>query len=343
MSATAIGIGRHAAQRRFWTGFAVLSIALAIACLSSLAIGSKVIAPATVLDAFLRFDPKNFDHRVIASLRLVRVEAALLVGSALGVAGALLQSIIRNPIAEPGILGLNAGAALLVVAASTVTGGAVFDGWARPWVAAIGACALFGLVLGLSSAGRNGPTPLKVTLAGVAMTAFAGALTNAMLILNENSLQLLRNWFAGHLAGKSPDELAYALPVIVLGGVVAMLIAGPLNAMALGEKAAAGLGVRVREVRIIGLLATALLAGAAVAVAGPIGFIGLVVPHIVRRFAPADMVAIIPLCAMGGAIVLLIADIIARTILSPQELAAGIVTAAVGAPIFVYLVARYFR
>ena len=154
---------------------------------------------------------------------------------------------------------------------------------------------------------------------------------------------MLRNWFAGYLAGKQPEELLHALPVIVTGAIIAMAVAPSLNALALGDKAAAGLGVRVREVRLVGLVATALLAGAAVAIAGPIGFIGLVVPHVVRRFAPADMAAVIPLAALGGAILLLAADIIARTVLSPQELAVGIVTAAVGAPIFVYLVARYFR
>jgi len=324
-------------------GFGSLAALLLALSVLNLAIGSKFIAPATVIEAFLQPDARSFDHRIVTTLRLVRLEAALMVGAALGIAGALLQAIIRNPIAEPGILGLNAGAALLVVVASTVTGGTIFNGWGRPWLAAAGACVLFGLVMGLASAGRNGPTPLKVTLAGVAMTSFAGALTNAILILNENSLQMLRNWFAGHLAGKQPEDLLHALPVVVTGAVIAMAVAPSLNALALGDKAAAGLGVRVREVRLVGLVATALLAGAAVAIAGPIGFIGLVVPHVVRRFAPADMAAVMPLAALGGAILLLAADIIARTVLSPQELAVGIVTAAVGAPIFVYLVARYFR
>lgn len=207
MSTISATAGQGANRRRFWVAFSGLVLALAVLCVLNLAIGSKFVAPTTVIEAFFQPDAKNFDHRIVNTLRLVRLEAALLVGAALGIAGALLQSIIRNPIAEPGILGLNAGAALLVVVASTVTGGTVFDGWARPWIASIGACILFGLVLGLASAGRNGPTPLKVTLAGVAMTSFAGALTNAILILNENSLQNLRNWFAGHLAGKQPGEL----------------------------------------------------------------------------------------------------------------------------------------
>ena len=335
--------GPSVAQRRFWLGLASLLAALLVLIVLSLGVGSKFIPPLTVLDALVANDPRNFDHRVVTSLRLVRMEAGLLAGMALGVAGALLQPIIRNPIAEPGVLGLNAGAALMVVVASTVMGGMVFDGWARPWIAASGAIVLFGLVLGLSSAGHNGPTPLKVTLAGVAMTAFAGALTNALLILDEDTLRSLRNWFAGTLAGKSFDDLLNATPVIVVGMGLAMVIAGPLNALALGEKAAAGLGVKVQQVRLAGLVATALLAGAAVAVAGPIGFVGLVVPHIVRRFAPPDMAAIIPLCALAGACVLLAADIIARVVIAPQEVPAGIVTAGLGAPLFVYLVARYFR
>jgi iron complex transport system permease protein len=342
MSATAT-LHRSATRSRFVGGLLIALFGLGALCLLHIGVGSKFIGPGTVLEAFLQFDARNFDHRIVTTLRLVRLEAALLAGAALGMAGALLQAIIRNPIAEPGLLGLNAGAALLVVAASTVAGEALFDGWGRAWVAALGAVLLFTLVLGLASAGRSGPTPLKVTLAGVALTAFAGALTDAILLLNENALWSLRTWFAGSVAGKDPAELLAALPVVVLGAVIAIAISGALNALALGEKAAAGLGVKVQQVRLLGLLATALLAGAAVAVAGPIGFVGLVVPHVVRRFSPPDMAAILPLSAIGGAIVLLAADIVARLVIAPQELATGIVTAGVGAPVFVYLVARYFR
>jgi iron complex transport system permease protein len=330
-------------QSRLWFAFTAALSLLSVLSLLHIGLGSKFIGPTTVIEALLQPDAANFDHRVITTLRLVRLEAAVLTGAALGMAGALLQSIIRNPIAEPGILGLNAGAALLVVVASTVAGDILFDGWGRAWVASAGAITLFALVLGLSSAGRSGPTPLKVTLAGVAMTAFAGALTNAILLLNEQSHYALRGWFAGTLAGKDPAALLGALPVVLLGATIAMLSSGSLNAMALGEKAAAGLGVKVRQVRLLGLLATALLAGAAVAVAGPIGFVGLVVPQVVRRFSPPDMTAILPLSAIGGAVVLLAADIIARLVIAPQELAAGIVTAGIGAPAFIYLVARYFR
>ncbi|MGV3491344.1 MAG: FecCD family ABC transporter permease [Devosia sp.] len=342
MSATAT-LQRTASRSRFIGGLVLSVAALVGLSLLHIGLGSKFIAPTTVLDAFFAFDSRNFDHRIVTGLRLVRLESALLVGAALGMAGALLQAIIRNPIAEPGLLGLNAGAALLVVIATTASGGAIFDGWGRAWVASLGAVALFALVLGLASAGRTGPTPLKVTLAGVALTAFAGALTDAVLLLNENTFWSLRVWFAGSIAGKDPAELLGALPVVILGAVIAIAISGALNALALGEKAAAGLGVKVQQVRLLGLLATALLAGAAVAVAGPIGFLGLVVPHVVRRFSPPDMAAILPLSAIGGAIVLLAADLIARTVIAPQELATGIVTAGVGAPVFVYLVARYFR
>ncbi|PLM00113.1 heme ABC transporter, partial [Klebsiella michiganensis] len=301
------------------------------------------IAPQTVLQALLHYDPRNFDHRIIVDLRLVRLAAALLTGAALGVAGVLLQTVIRNPLGEPHILGLNAGASLAVVATSAL--GVSLGGVAltRPLTAACGAALLFGGVMLLSSSGRGGVTPLRITLCGVALSAFASAVTAAILILDEQTLLAMRTWLAGDLAGLNWQTLRAALLPALAGVTIALAIAPRLNVLALGDKVALGLGVKIVQTRLLGLAAIALLCGSAVAVAGPIGFVGLVVPHVVRRLISEDIRLALPLSAPVGALVLLLADIAARTLVAPQELATGAMTALVGAPVFIFIAARFFK
>ena len=335
----------YATRRRTRPRLAMLLLTLMLIAgsLIHLGLGARWIAPQTVLQALIEYDPRNFDHRIIVDLRLVRLAAALLTGAALGVAGVLLQTVIRNPLGEPHILGLNAGASLAVVATSAL-GLSVGDfPAARPLTAACGAALLFGGVMALASAGRGGATPLRITLCGVAISAFASAVTAAILILDEQTLLAMRTWLAGDLAGLNWATLQAALVPALSGMGLALLLAPRLNVLALGDKVAMGLGVNLVQTRLLGLAAIALLCGAAVAVAGPIGFVGLVVPHVVRRLITQDIRLALPLAAPVGALVLVLADIAARTIVAPQELATGAMTSLVGAPLFIFIAARFFK
>lgn len=320
--------------------FILFALLLMMGAIAHLGIGARVIPPLTVVQAFFDFNPRNFDHNVIIKLRLLRLCAAMVTGAALGVAGVLLQSVIRNPLGEPHILGLNAGAALAVVLTSALGMTLPFG---RPLVAAAGAAALFLLVLMFSSSGRTGLTPMKVTLCGVAMSAFASSMTAAVLILDEQTLLALRTWLAGDLAGVKEETLRSALWATAGGFVLAIGVSPSLNMLALGDRMAQGLGVSLLKTRLLALLAIALLCGAAVSVAGPIGFIGLVVPQLIRRLVSVDLRVMVPLSALCGALVLLLADIAARTLFTPWELATGIMTALVGAPIFIFMASRMFK
>ncbi|HID3221454.1 TPA: FecCD family ABC transporter permease [Enterobacter cloacae] len=320
--------------------FLLFALLLVMGAIAHLGIGARVIAPQTVVQALLHFDPRNFDHNVIVRLRLIRLAAAMVTGAALGVAGVLLQSVIRNPLGEPHILGLNAGAALAVVLTSAL--GFILP-FGRPLIAAVGAAALFMLVLTFSSSGRTGLTPMKITLCGVAMSAFASSITATVLILDEQTLLAMRTWLAGDLAGLNAEIVRSASWVAAVGGALALWLSPSLNMLALGDRMAQGLGVSLLKTRLLALLAIALLCGAAVSIAGPIGFIGLVVPQLIRRLVSVDLRVMVPLSALCGALVLLLADIAARTLFTPYELATGIMTALVGAPLFILMASRMFK
>ena len=320
--------------------FLLFALLMMMGAIAHLGIGARVIAPQTVVQALLHFDPRNFDHNVIVRLRLIRLAAAMVTGAALGVAGVLLQSVIRNPLGEPHILGLNAGAALAVVSVSALGLSLPFG---RPLIAAAGAAALFLLVLMFSSTGRTGLTPMKVTLCGVAMSAFASSITATVLILDEQTLLAMRTWLAGDLAGLNAEIVRSASWVAAVGVALALWLSPSLNMLALGDRMAQGLGVSLLKTRLLALLAIALLCGAAVSIAGPIGFIGLVVPQLIRRLVSVDLRVMVPLSALCGALVLLLADIAARTLFTPYELATGIMTALVGAPLFILMASRMFK
>ncbi|HBB9940524.1 iron ABC transporter permease [Enterobacter cloacae] len=320
--------------------FLLFALLLVMGAIAHLGIGARVIAPQTVVQALLHFDPRNFDHNVIVRLRLIRLAAAMVTGAALGVAGVLLQSVIRNPLGEPHILGLNAGAALAVVLTSALGFTLPFG---RPLIAAVGAAALFMLVLTFSSSGRTGLTPMKITLCGVAMSAFASSITATVLILDEQTLLAMRTWLAGDLAGLNAEIVRSASWVAAAGVALALWLSPSLNMLALGDRMAQGLGVSLLKTRLLALLAIALLCGAAVSIAGPIGFIGLVVPQLIRRLVSVDLRVMVPLSALCGALVLLLADIAARTLFTPYELATGIMTALVGAPLFILMASRMFK
>lgn len=337
MSGTATAaIGR----RQSATAAALAAIVLAGlvgAALLEVGLGPRQIPVGTILAAVFHYDAGNFEHLVVVNLRLPRMVGAVLVGAALGLSGATVQAATRNPLAGPDILGMNAGASLAVVATLVLTGTAVI-GAGRPLVASLGAATAFFLVTLISSAGRGGPTPIKVALTGIAVSAFAGAIISAILVLDESSLEIFRTWLAGSLSGQRFDVIAHSVIPMAIGAALALALGPRLNAMALGDESAKGLGVEVRSTRYASLIAAALLAGGAVSMTGPIGFVGLVAPHIVKLFVPHDNRLILPLSAGTGALMLVLADLCGRLVLAPQEVATGIITAIVGAPVFMLLV-----
>ena len=327
------------------TGVLVLLAAVVAAGLASLAVGAKPIPLATVVGAFtdlLGTTPPageaSTDALIVRELRLPRTIVGLLVGAALGVAGALMQGVTRNPLADPGLLGVNAGAAFAVVLAIWAFGIASLLGLV--WFAFAGAAGASVLVYALGSAGRGGPTPVRLTLAGAALSALLGALTGAVVLIDQETLDRFRFWAVGSLAGRDATIAVQLAPFIVLGLLVAFAVARLLNAIALGEEAAKALGTRVALARGASALAVMLLCGAATAAAGPILFIGLVVPHIVRIWFGPDQRWLVPASALAGPLVLLIGDVLGRVVARPGEVQVGIMTAAIGGPAFVALVRR---
>lgn len=318
-------------------GLLVAVVVLAFAVLLSLAVGAKPIPLSTVVRAFTDFDGSN-DHLVVRELRLPRTIVGLLVGAALGVAGALMQAITRNPLADPGLLGVNAGAALAVVFGIAVLG--ITSLSAFVWLAFAGAMVTSVVVYALGSLGRGGATPVRLALAGAALSALLGAFTSALILLDQQTLDQYRFWAVGSLSGRDETVMMQVLPFIVVGLVVGLACARPLNALGLGEEAARSLGTRVGWTRIATAVSVTLLCGAATAACGPIGFIGLVVPLAARAIVGPDQRWLLPYSAVLGPFVILVCDVVGRVIARPGEVQVGIMTAAIGGPAFVVLVRR---
>jgi len=319
-------------------GFAPLlglaAFALVFAC--HVSVGARTIPLPVVAEALLSYDASVFEHVVIVDLRLPRALLAAMVGAALAVSGALMQGVTRNPLADPGILGLLIGASFAVV---LVVG--VFDLAAPaliPPVAALGAVIAAMAVWGIAVAAPGGAMPLNLVLSGAAVTAFLAALVIIANLLDEQSFEQLRVWMTGSLAGAQGGVMLWALPWLCSGFIVALAIARQVTALAMGEETATGLGLNVGRVKALALFAVVALTAAAVAMAGPMGFVGLVVPHVVRLFAGQDYRRIVPWSALAGAGYLLVVDVAARMVLAPVEISTGLVTALLGAPIFVWLV-----
>jgi iron complex transport system permease protein len=319
------------------TGLLVCGGLFGLVVLLSLAVGSKPIALSTVVSAFTDFDGSN-DHLVVRELRLPRTLVGILVGAALGTAGALMQAITRNPLADPGLLGVNAGAALAVVIGITLFGLGSVSSYV--WFAFAGAFVTSVVVYALGSLGRSGATPVRLALAGAALSALLGSFTSALVLLDRQTLDQFRFWAVGSLAGRDATVMVQVVPFIVVGLVVGLACARPLNAMGLGEETARALGTHVGWTRAMTALAVTLLCGAAVAACGPIGFIGLVVPLAARTITGPDQRWLIPYSALLGPIVLLACDVVGRVIARPGEVQVGIMTAAIGGPAFVLLVRR---
>jgi iron complex transport system permease protein len=310
---------------------------LGVACFCSLAFGSKPISLGTVVDALWDFDGSN-DHLIVRTLRGPRTIVGLLVGGGLGLAGAVMQGVTRNPLADPGLLGITSGAALAVVLAihtldvSSVTG--------HVWFALAGAGVGSVVVYTIGSMGRGGATPVKLALAGSALAALFTSLVWAVLLLDVTTLDQFRFWLVGSIAGRDTDVAWSVAPFLALGAVLALGSARPLNTLALGEDVARSLGQNLVATRTVAVLAVALLCGGATAAAGPIAFIGLTVPHIARAICGPDYRWVLPWSLVLAPTLLLGADVIGRVAARPGELQVGIVTALIGAPFFVALVRR---
>ncbi|GAA2657919.1 iron ABC transporter permease [Paractinoplanes durhamensis] len=313
----------------------VAAVLLAVAL--SLALGAQTLTVSEIWHAVVAPDPSAPATAIVRDLRLPRTILGVLVGLALGAAGALMQGHTRNPIADPGLLGISAGASFAVVIGIQfgVTG---LTGYI--WFAFAGALLASLAVFGIAAGGRGGPTPVTLALAGLAISALLSSFTQSMLISDDSSLNVFRFWVVGSLSGRGTDVAVQVLPFIAAGLLLALANAPALNALGLGEDVARALGQRVLLARTIGVIAIVLLAGAATAACGPIAFLGLIVPHMARALTGPDHRWLIPLSALAGAAVLLLADVLGRLVIRPAELQTGIVLAAAGAPFFIALVRR---
>lgn len=323
------------------TGVIISLFIFTAAFIFSIALGQTSISAGTVIEAFLDYDQTITDHIIIRTTRLSRAVIAAVVGAGLAVAGALMQALTRNPLASPSIFGINAGALFFIVFAATFF--SVSSMVSYMWIAFLGAALAAVLVYFLGSLGRDGLTPLKIVLAGAAITALFVSFTQGLLVLNQQSLEGILFWLAGSVAGRTIDMLLPILPFMIGAVSLAFLLGNHINILLAGEDIARGLGQRTILIKLLLGIVIVILAGGSVAVAGSIGFIGLIIPHIVRAFVGNDYRWIIPYSALFGASLLLISDIAARFVIMPQEMPIGVMTALLGTPFFIYLARRGFN
>ncbi|MBF9130521.1 iron ABC transporter permease [Plantactinospora sp. S1510] len=322
-------------------GLAALGVLLAVVAFLSITMGSRSIGLSEVLRALGNLDTDgSITSTVTLELRVPRTLLGILVGAALGVAGAILQGVTRNPLADAGFMGINSGAAAFVVVAVTVLG--VRGVGVYIWFAFAGAIAALALVYAIASLGREGATPVKLALAGAAVTAGLVSVTTGIVMTNVDALNELRFWQVGSLAGRYTPVLTGVAPFLLLGLAASLGFGRALNGLALGEDTARGLGQHVTRTRAAAFAVVALLAGAATAACGPIIFVGLVVPHLARLLCGPDYRWILPYSMVLAPIVLLLADVLGRVAAAPDELQVGVVLGVIGAPAFVAIV-RYSR
>ena len=317
-------------------GIVALTGLLALVALISLAVGSRALPLGTVVDVLLHPDGSDAST-IVHDLRIPRTVLGIVVGVALGIAGALMQGHTRNPLADPGLLGVEAGAAFAVVIGIYVFGIQDLTGYA--WFSLAGAGLAAATVFAIGST-RGGPDPVSLVLAGSAVSALLYALTQAVVLRDIDTLDAYRFWAVGSVAGRGMEVFWQVLPFIVVGLVLAAMSASTLNLLQLGDDVAVSLGLHPMRHKIIGVLGVMMLTGAATAACGPIGFVGLVVPHVARYLAGVDYRWVIPCSGLVGALLLVGADILGRVIVRPGELQVGIVMALVGGPVFIHLVCR---
>nr|WP_138908783.1 iron chelate uptake ABC transporter family permease subunit [Streptomyces chryseus] len=308
---------------------------LLLVVVASIAIGAKPLAPGDVWHGLFQATGTGNDV-IVQDVRVPRTILGVLVGEALGLSGAVMQGLTRNPLAEPGILGVNAGAAAAVVSAISFFGITSLTGYV--WFSFVGAGVVSVLVYVLG--GSRGATPVRLALAGTAATAALYGYVNAVQLMDSAALEQIRFWTVGSLASADMEIIGKVWPFIAAGVVLALLIARPLNAMEMGDDTARALGAHLTRTRVLAMVAVTLLCGAATAACGPIVFIGLMVPHLVRTLTGPDMRWILPYAAVLAPVLLLGSDVIGRVVARPSELQVGIVTALVGGPVFIHLVRR---
>ncbi|GGM02382.1 iron ABC transporter permease [Streptomyces fumigatiscleroticus] len=323
-------------SRRAVRAFGLLvSVAiLVLVALFSIAVGAKELSLAQVWHGLFS-DSGTYGDVVVAD-RLSRTVLGLLAGAALGLSGAVLQALTRNPLADPGLLGINAGASAAVVTAMSFFGVTSLSGYV--WFAFAGAAAVGALVWFLG--GSRGATPVRIALAGTAISAALYGYLQAVMILDDAALAKMRFWTVGSLSSASSSTIWQVLPFLVAGSVLALALARPLNAMAMGDDTAKALGANLNRTRALSMLAATVLCGAATAACGPIVFVGLMVPHVIRSFTGPDLRWILPYATILSPVLLLGADVIGRIVARPSELQVGIVTAVLGGPVFIFLVRR---
>lgn len=322
--------------RRRLLGLILALVALLVLLVLSVTIGSTAIPPSVVWDAL--FHPSvDIDQFAIRDYRLPRTVVGLVIGVALGLAGALIQALTRNPLADPGILGVHDGASFAVTVAVGVLGDRDIQGYL--WFAFAGALVVTLMVLALGST-RRGRSPVVMVLAGVCVGAVLGGAREALQLTNPDAFDAMRSWNAGSIVGRPLDLLWALLPFFAVALVLAFVVSGPLNAMALGDELAVAQGVRLARTRVLAMIALTLLAGGATAIAGPIGFVGLMVPHVARWIVGPHQRWIFAYSVLLAPILLLASDILGRFVMHPSEIPVGVVTAFVGAPVLVALVRR---
>lgn len=310
---------------------------LLAAVVLSLLVGTRPLAPATVWDALVHPVGSEADL-IVRTIRWPRMLVGLCVGVALGCAGVLMQGATRNPVADPGILGVSAGAATGVVVAVYVLDVGSLTG--NIWFGFVGAAVATVLVYGVASAGRGGASPTKLVLTGAAVTALLAGLIAAIVVFDHRTMDVYRFWVVGSLAGTTIDTLYRLLPFLGVGMVLALGCARGLDALALGDEVAGGLGQRVARTRAQAAAAVTVLTGAAVAATGPIAFVGLMVPHLARAMVGSAHRWLLGTAVLLGPAVLLVSDVIGRVVAPPAEVHAGVITALLGAPVLIALVRR---
>ncbi|GAB3387485.1 iron ABC transporter permease [Humibacter soli] len=323
-----------ASVRLLW--MVVLLSAIVALCAASVAFGVREVSPHDILAA-LGGDTSTVARAAVVA-RIPRTVLALLVGAALAMSGTAMQAVTRNPLADPGILGVTSGAALAVVI------GIAFFGMSSPYaylaVAIAGAAVAAVFVYAVGSLGRGGASPLKLALAGAAISAAFTSLVSAVLLPRVDVVESFRFWQIGGVGGATWDRIGAVAPILVVGAVVCVVMARGMNSLALGDELATGLGVNVVRSRLVASAGAVVLCGAATAIAGPIGFVGLVVPHVCRLLVGTDHRWLLPFSAAVGAALLVAADIVGRLVGRPTEIDVGIVTAVIGAPFFIWIVRR---
>ncbi len=326
----------HRATAGLAVGVLALTVVLALVVFASIVFGSRGVTLGTVIDAIVDHDPTNNDHTAIRTMRLPRTILGLLAGAALGLAGTMMQGVTRNALADPGIMGINAGAAVAVVLFVTLFGRAEVSTYI--WIAFVGAGLATVLVYGVASFGREGATPVKLALAGAAITAGCFSVMTGATMIDASALNELRFWQVGSLAGRYWPVVEQTAPFLVIGIVLALLVGRWLNGLALGDDVATALGQRVGLTRAGLFVLIVLLAGGSTAACGPIVFIGLIVPHLARAICGPDYRWILTYSLLLGPIVLLGADILGRVIQFAGEVQVGVVLGMIGAPVFVFIV-----